>query len=97
MLDFLGSFERTHMCGDLRAADAGQQVVVMGWVNRRRDHGRIGRGGNDSVRWLDFGRGSGGFGRFRRGRVVAGGGFLGAAGGAGNDDRQQGGHQNGPG
>ncbi len=29
------------MCGDLRAADAGQQVVVMGWVNRRRDHGNL--------------------------------------------------------
>ncbi len=29
------------MCGDLRAADAGQPVVVMGWVNRRRDHGNL--------------------------------------------------------
>ena len=41
MLDFLGSLERTHLCGDLRAAHAGQQVVVMGWVNRRRDHGNL--------------------------------------------------------
>ena len=41
MLDFLGSLERTHLCGDLRAANAGQQVVVMGWVNRRRDHGNL--------------------------------------------------------
>ena len=41
MLDFLGSLERTHMCGTLRAADAGQPVVVMGWVNRRRDHGNL--------------------------------------------------------
>ena len=41
MLDFLGSLERTHMCGDLRAAHAGQQVVLMGWVNRRRDHGNL--------------------------------------------------------
>ncbi len=41
MLDFLGTLERTHMCGDLRAADAGQPVVVMGWVNRRRDHGNL--------------------------------------------------------
>ncbi len=41
MLDFLGTLERTHMCGELRAADAGQPVVVMGWVNRRRDHGNL--------------------------------------------------------
>jgi len=41
VLDFLGSLERTHMCGDLRAAHAGQQVVLMGWVNRRRDHGNL--------------------------------------------------------
>jgi aspartyl-tRNA synthetase len=40
-LDFLGSLERTHMCGDLRADHAGQQVVLMGWVNRRRDHGNL--------------------------------------------------------
>jgi aspartyl-tRNA synthetase len=41
VLDFLGNLERTHMCGELRAADAGQPVVVMGWVNRRRDHGNL--------------------------------------------------------
>ncbi len=41
MLDFLGNLERTHLCGTLRAADAGRQVVLMGWVNRRRDHGNL--------------------------------------------------------
>ncbi|MGC1462022.1 MAG: aspartate--tRNA ligase [Terracidiphilus sp.] len=41
MLDFLGNLERTHLCGDLRATHAGQQVVLMGWVNRRRDHGNL--------------------------------------------------------
>lgn len=41
MLDFQGNLERTHHCGALRAAHAGQQVVVMGWVNRRRDHGNL--------------------------------------------------------
>jgi len=40
-LDFLGNLERTHMCGDLRAANDGEDVVVMGWVNRRRDHGNL--------------------------------------------------------
>ena len=41
MLDFLGNLERTHYCGELRASHAGQKVVVMGWVNRRRDHGNL--------------------------------------------------------
>ena len=41
MLDFLGNLERTHMCGELRAANAGERVVLMGWVNRRRDHGNL--------------------------------------------------------
>ena len=40
-LDFLGTLERTHTCGDLRAEHAGQNVVLMGWVNRRRDHGNL--------------------------------------------------------
>ena len=41
MLDFLGSLQRTQMCGELRAEQAGQDVVLMGWVNRRRDHGNL--------------------------------------------------------
>ncbi|HUZ05231.1 MAG TPA: OB-fold nucleic acid binding domain-containing protein, partial [Acidobacteriaceae bacterium] len=41
MLDLLGNLERTHRCGVLRASDAGATVVVMGWVNRRRDHGNL--------------------------------------------------------
>jgi len=40
-LDFLGSLQRTHTCGALRGEQDGQDVVLMGWVNRRRDHGNL--------------------------------------------------------
>ena len=40
-LDFLGDLRRTHMCGELRVQHAGQRVVLMGWVNRRRDLGNV--------------------------------------------------------
>jgi aspartyl-tRNA synthetase len=41
VLDFLGNLKRTHYCGALRASDAGRDVVVMGWVHRRRDLGNL--------------------------------------------------------
>jgi aspartyl-tRNA synthetase len=41
LLDFLGDLRRTQMCGALRASDAGHKAVLMGWVNRRRDHGNL--------------------------------------------------------
>jgi aspartyl-tRNA synthetase len=40
-LDFLGELRRTHNCGQLRASDAGQRAVLMGWVHRRRDLGGV--------------------------------------------------------
>jgi aspartyl-tRNA synthetase len=41
LLDFLGNLQRTHTCGELRASAAGESVILMGWVNRRRDHGNL--------------------------------------------------------
>ena len=32
---------RTHTCGQLRAADAGTDARLAGWVHRRRDHGQL--------------------------------------------------------
>ncbi len=35
------SLYRTHTCGELRASDAGVEVRLAGWVNRRRDQGGL--------------------------------------------------------
>jgi aspartyl-tRNA synthetase len=41
MVDNLGDMRRTHSCGILNAKDVGSEVVLMGWVLRRRDHGGV--------------------------------------------------------
>ncbi len=41
MFDSLGDLKRTGYCGDLRVADAGRNVILMGWVHRRRDLGQL--------------------------------------------------------
>ncbi len=32
---------KSHSCGVLRAEDAGKEVTLAGWINRRRDHGGL--------------------------------------------------------
>src|SRR5262252_10443808 len=32
---------RTHTCGALRLADAGETARLSGWVHRKRDHGQL--------------------------------------------------------
>ncbi len=41
MPDLLENMRRTHSCCELGVADIGQEVVLMGWVLRRRDHGGV--------------------------------------------------------
>jgi aspartyl-tRNA synthetase len=41
LVDFLGDLKRTDYCGNLGPSDAGREVVLMGWVQRRRDHGGL--------------------------------------------------------
>ena len=41
MSETLAGLRKTHGCGELRASDAGQKVTMMGWVQKRRDHGGL--------------------------------------------------------
>jgi aspartyl-tRNA synthetase len=41
MSEPLGNLYRTHTCGELRAEDAGKDVVLLGWAHRVRDLGSL--------------------------------------------------------
>lgn len=41
MSEFLGGLKRTHMCGNINKEHIGSQVTLMGWVQRRRDLGKL--------------------------------------------------------
>ena len=41
MAEFMGNLRRTDYCGTLTAGMAGKEVVVTGWVQRRRNLGSL--------------------------------------------------------
>ncbi len=41
MIDLLGDLKRTDYCGDLGKKDVGRGVILLGWVQRRRDLGGL--------------------------------------------------------
>jgi len=41
LIESMADLKRTHYCTDLTEKDVGQEVALMGWVQRRRDHGGL--------------------------------------------------------
>lgn len=41
MRESMGSLRRTHMCGELRIENVGEEVILMGWVQRERNLGSL--------------------------------------------------------
>lgn len=40
-MESMGTLKRSHNCNALQAANLGEEVVLMGWILRRRDHGGV--------------------------------------------------------
>ena len=40
-MEYIRGMKRTHRCAELSVADNGKEVVLMGWVQRRRDLGAL--------------------------------------------------------
>jgi len=40
-MKFVKDLKRTNYCGELSSKNAGQKVIIMGWVDSRRDHGNL--------------------------------------------------------
>lgn len=40
-MESMGGLKRTHFCNDLGGDNVGEEVILMGWVLRRRDHGGV--------------------------------------------------------
>lgn len=40
-MESMGTLRRTHSCNELTSADIGKEIILMGWVLRRRDHGGV--------------------------------------------------------
>jgi len=41
MAENLAGLKRTHMCGEVSDQDVGREIVLMGWVQRRRELGKL--------------------------------------------------------
>ena len=41
MLGKLDGFKRTHKCGEIKLEDVKNEVTIMGWIQKRRDHGGV--------------------------------------------------------